>query len=270
MSILNLTPDSFSDRGKYLNASPTKLAETIKSHIAAGATFLDVGGQSTRPGAPQVSSSEELSRILPAIEIIRSLPEAKNVAISIDTYRADVAEQAIKAGAHIVNDVSAGLLDDNMLPTVARLGCTFCLMHMRGTPKTMIKLAEYPDGVLPTVAWELLSRVKAAEEAGIRRWRMILDPGIGFAKNQQQNLALLRGLNDLRRQPGLRGFPWLLGTSRKAFVGRVTGVETAEERQWGTAATVAAAIHGGADIVRVHDVEEMAQVAKMADAIWRV
>jgi 2-amino-4-hydroxy-6-hydroxymethyldihydropteridine diphosphokinase/dihydropteroate synthase len=270
MSILNLTPDSFSDGGQHFEASPSTLAETIKHQIRTGATILDLGGQSTRPGAPQVSSSEELARILPAIEAIRSVPEAENAAISIDTYRADVAEAAIKAGAHIVNDVSAGRMDENMLPTVAKLGCTVCLMHMRGTPETMLKLAHYPDGVVETVGRELLDRVREAEAAGIRRWRIVLDPGIGFAKTQEHNLELLRRLEDLRRYPGLQGLPWLVGTSRKAFVGKITGVRNAADRKWGTAAAVTAAIQGGADIVRVHDVRQMAQVAKMADAIWRV
>jgi 2-amino-4-hydroxy-6-hydroxymethyldihydropteridine diphosphokinase/dihydropteroate synthase len=270
MSILNLTPDSFSDGGQNFNISADELAKTVKSHITSGATILDLGGQSTRPNAPQIHPSEELSRVLPAIKLIRSLSEAQSVAISIDTYRADVAEAAIKAGAHIVNDVSAGLMDENMLPTVAKLGCTICLMHMRGTPSTMKTLAHYPSGVIPTVGQELLSRVRAAEAAGIRRWRIILDPGIGFAKAQQHNLEILRRLDELRRYPGLEGFPWLVGTSRKAFVGRITGVGEARERVWGTAAAVAAAVQGGADVVRVHDVGEMGQVVKMADAVWRV
>lgn len=270
MSIINLTPDSFSDGGKNFNLDERRLREVVESHISAGATILDLGGQSTRPGAKQVSSAEELARVLPAIEMIRSLPQARNVAISIDTYRADVAEETIKAGAHIINDVSAGLMDDAMLSTVAKLGCTVCLMHMRGTPENMNTLANYPDGVVETVGRELLERLKAAEAAGIRRWRIILDPGIGFAKNQEHNLELLRRLSDLRSYPGLQGFPWLVGTSRKAFVGRITGVKEAKDRTWGTAAAVTAAIQGGADIVRVHDVEEMGQVAKMADAVWRV
>ncbi|KAF2124998.1 folic acid synthesis protein-like protein [Dothidotthia symphoricarpi CBS 119687] len=270
MSILNVTPDSFSDGGKNYNIDQVTLTNTIKSHITSGATILDIGGQSTRPGAVQVSSSEELSRILPAIKLIRSLREANNLAISIDTYRADVAEESIKAGAHIINDVSAGLMDDAMLHTVAKLGCTVCLMHMRGTPETMSKLTSYPDGIIETVGRELLDRVRAAEAAGIRRWRIILDPGIGFAKTQEQNLEILRRMGELRQYPGLQGFPWLVGTSRKAFVGKITGVKEAKDRKWGTAAAVTAAIQGGADIVRVHDVEEMGQVAKLADAIWRV
>ena len=270
MSILNITPDSFSDGGKNYGIDEAILSETIRSHISSGATILDVGAQSTRPGAVQVSCDEELGRLLPVVKLIRSLPEARNVAISVDTYRADVAKASLDAGADLVNDVSAGLMDGTMLATVAKLGCTICMMHMRGTPETMNSLASYPDGVIETVGRELLERVRKAEEAGIRRWRIILDPGIGFAKNQEHNLELLRRQSDLRKYPGLGGLPWLVGTSRKAFVGRITGVEEAKDRIWGTAAAVTAAIQGGADIIRVHDVEEMTQVAKMADAIWRV
>ncbi|KAF2196752.1 folic acid synthesis protein-like protein [Delitschia confertaspora ATCC 74209] len=270
MSILNLTPDSFSDGGKNYHVDTSVLTTTMKSHIAAGATILDLGGQSTRPGAVQVSAEEELARVLPAIDLIRSIPEATNIAISVDTYRSDVAAAAIQKGADIVNDVSAGLMDERMLGTMAELGCTVCLMHMRGTPETMNELASYPDGVVETVGRELLGRVQAAEAAGVRRWRIILDPGIGFAKTQEHNLELLRRLHELRNYPGLQGLPWLVGTSRKAFVGRITGVKEAKERTWGTAAAVTAAIQGGADIIRVHDVEEMGQVARMADAVWRV
>ena len=142
-------------------------------------------------------------------------------------------------------------------------------MHMRGTPDTMTKLTDYPDGIIEGVGNELLARVWEAERAGIRRWRIMLDPGIGFAKTQAQNIELLRRLGELRDFEGLRGFPWVVGASRKGFIGKVTGVEQASERKWGTAATVAAAVQGGADVVRVHDVQEMGQVVKMADAIWR-
>jgi 2-amino-4-hydroxy-6-hydroxymethyldihydropteridine diphosphokinase/dihydropteroate synthase len=268
MSILNVTPDSFSDGGKNYDRDEDALRRTILEHVEAGATIIDVGGQSTRPGAVQADSEEELRRVLPAINVMRSL-NLDNVAISVDTYRADVAEAAIKAGAHIINDVSAGLMDDNMLHTAAKLACTICLMHMRGTPETMNYMTDYPNGLLETIGQELLERVHAAEEAGIRRWRIILDPGIGFAKTQEQNLELLRRFEELRAYPGLENFPWLVGTSRKAFIGRITGVKEAKERIWGTAASVAAAVQGGADIVRVHDVREMAQVARMSDAIWR-
>ncbi|KAI8938403.1 hypothetical protein NX059_004298 [Plenodomus lindquistii] len=269
MSILNVTPDSFSDGGQNYNIDESTLINTIKHHVDAGATIIDVGGQSTRPDAEQICQAEESARVLPAVKLIRSIPETKNIAISIDTYRADVAEECIKAGADIINDVSAGVMDDRMLPTAARLGCTICLMHMRGTPETMNKLTSYPDGVVETVGRELLERVRTAEAAGIRRWRIILDPGIGFAKTQEQNLELLRRQADLRNFPGLEGLPWLVGTSRKRFIGNVTGAQKASERVWGTAAAITAAIQGGADIVRVHDVSPMVQVAAMADAIWR-
>jgi 2-amino-4-hydroxy-6-hydroxymethyldihydropteridine diphosphokinase/dihydropteroate synthase len=269
MSILNVTPDSFSDGGKNYDLDNDALGKTILEHVEAGASIIDVGGQSTRPGSVQANSIEELRRVLPAIKLIRSL-DLDNVAISVDTYRADVAEAAIMAGAHIINDVSGGLMDKNMLPTAARLGCTICLMHMRGTPETMSSLTSYPNDLISTVGAELLSRVHAAEDAGIRRWRIILDPGIGFAKTQTQNLELQRRFEELRAYPGLENFPWLVGTSRKAFIGRITGVTEARERVWGTAASVAASVQGGADVVRVHDVKEMGQVVKVADAIWRV
>jgi 2-amino-4-hydroxy-6-hydroxymethyldihydropteridine diphosphokinase/dihydropteroate synthase len=280
MAILNLTPDSFSDGGLHAPAlkentrshhdgevvSNESLDMLVNSFVQGGATIIDIGGQSSAPYAPDITSAEEISRTAPAI---RRMTTSKT-AISIDTYRASVAEAAVQAGADIINDISAGLLDPEMLPTLARLGKTVCLMHMRGTPATMTKLTSYPAGLIPTIANELLARVAAAEEAGIRRWRIILDPGIGFAKTRAQNLEILNRLDELRDWPGLRGLPWLLGSSRKGFVGKITGVEVPSERTWGTAATVAAAIRGGADIVRVHDVREMAQTAKMADAIWRV
>ncbi|GAB7351187.1 hypothetical protein MBLNU459_g1631t1 [Dothideomycetes sp. NU459] len=271
MSILNVTPDSFSDGGINVPTDESSLRATIQSHIRAGATIIDVGGQSSRPSAPDVSEEEEIRRVLPAIRIIKSLPEARNVAISVDTYRAIVAEAAVQAGAHIVNDISGGLLDPRMLSTVARLGCTVCLMHMRGTPATMTSKENctYSNGLIPTIADELLERIHAAEDAGIRRWRIMLDPGVGFAKTQEQNLEILRRQGELRDWPGLRGLPWLLGSSRKGFIGKITGVKEARARVWGTAATVTAAVQGGADVVRVHDVDEMAKVVMMSDAIWR-
>ncbi|MCJ1478201.1 trifunctional dihydropteroate synthetase [Lambiella insularis] len=269
MAILNLTPDSFSDGGVH-PSSPSSLLPIIRSIVTSGATILDIGGQSTRPHAPQVSPTEELGRILPAIQMIRSMQEFANLAISVDTYRASVAAAAIAAGADIINDVSAGTMDPAMLPTAAKLGCTVVLMHMRGTPGTMNSLTTYPNGLITTVASELLTRVRAAEEAGIFRWRIMLDPGIGFAKKEAQNLEVLRGLGELRQWEGLQAFPWVVGASRKAFIGRITGVKEAGQRGWGTAGTVAAAVQGGADVVRVHDVAEMSQVVKISDAIWRV
>ncbi|KAJ5051946.1 uncharacterized protein L3040_001707 [Drepanopeziza brunnea f. sp. 'multigermtubi'] len=308
MAILNATPDSFSDGGKVprkqegtnkFNSSPNRITgfvipqrdgdvpvfaigESSKWGDAlmtkavlgfdSGGVICDIGGQSTAPGVAEVSVEEETRRVLLAIEEIRDLETThsyKEFSFSVDTYRASVAEAAINSGANIINDVSAGQMDPEMLPTMARLGVTVILMHMRGTPRTMNKLTEYPSGLIPTIAAELLERVAEAEAAGIRRWRIILDPGIGFAKTVEQNLEILRRLEELRDWPGLRGLPWLVGSSRKNFIGKVTGVKKPDERTWGTAATVAAAVHGGADIVRVHDVTEMQQVVKMADAIWR-
>ena len=270
MLILNMTPDSFSDGGMHAPVDASAVAtRTMSALRSAGAHILDIGGQSTRPGAEDVGADEELSRILPTIRAIRHAPGGNDICISVDTFRAHVAAEAIAAGADFINDVSAGAMDDEMLPTVARLGVTVCLMHMRGTPSTMNGLAAYPDGVVPTVARELARRVQAAEEAGIPRWRMVLDPGIGFAKTQTQNLELLRSFSDLRDFEDLRGLPWLVGPSRKAFIGRITGVSDARDRVWGTATAVSAAVAGGADIVRVHDASEMTQVVRMADAIWR-
>lgn len=269
MVILNMTPDSFSDGGENCNDGEF-IRDKSSQIIADGATIIDVGGQSTAPGAPEVSPEVEVSRVLPTIQGIKDGNSPKNVAISIDTYRASVARAAVEAGADIINDVSSGQQDPDMLSTMAQLGKTVCLMHMRGTPATMNTLTNYePEGLIPTIAKELLERVAEAEAAGIRRWRIILDPGIGFAKTQDQNLEILRRMDELRDWPGLRGLPWLIGTSRKKFIGNVTGVKIPRERDWGTAATVTAAIQGGADIVRVHS-PSMALVAKMADAIFRV
>lgn len=278
MRILNVTPDSFSDGGTHfrkLDASAalngafwTQTNSVPDDHSSF--SIVDVGGQSSAPGAKEISAEEEISRVGPYIEAMREFYHGKGVAICVDTYRAAVAEAAVEAGAEIINDISAGQLDPDMLPTMARLGKTICLTHMRGTPTTMNDLVDYsPAGVIATIARELLARVAAAEEAGNRRWRIILDPGLGFAKTQKQNLEILQRLEELRDWPGLKGLPWLVGPSRKSFVGRITGVKEPNQRVWGTAATVAAAVQGGADIVRVHDVKEMAQVVKMSDAIWR-
>ena len=272
MAILNLTPDSFSDGGFHDASDMKAIQAQVSSFVESGATIVDVGGQSTRPKAELLTASAELDRILPAIRAIRSMPESRRIAISVDTFYSEVAREAVAAGADIINDISAGVLDPMMLPIMAQLGKTVVLMHMRGDPHTMTKLTQYPNGVVHDVANELSERVNAAEAAGIPRWRIILDPGIGFAKNQKQNLELLRRLPELRAapmHPNLQGLPWLVGTSRKGFIGKITGVQEADKRLMGTAAAITASIAGGADIVRVHDVEEMTQLGKMADAIYR-
>lgn len=271
MSILNVTPDSFSDGGDNQPTDKGKLKETVAAQIANGAAIIDIGGQSSRPNAPDITAEEEITRILPAIEAIKSLPEASKIAISVDTYRASVAEAAVKAGAHIINDISAGLLDQDMLPTIARLGCTYVMMHMRGTPATMqsTENTSYPNGLIRTIASELRSRLLAAQEAGIYRWRIILDPGVGFAKTTEQNAQLLGNFAQLRNTRDLCRYPWVVGSSRKGFIGQLTGAEEARDRMEGTAATVTAAVAGGAEIVRVHDVKAMSRVVKMADAMYR-
>ncbi|KAH8597319.1 Dihydropteroate synthase-like protein [Bisporella sp. PMI_857] len=273
MQIINVTPDSFSG-GRDTSLSSDALSEAIAAIESSTVSIVDVGGQSSAPGAKEVSAEEEIRRVKGLIENLDDHRrdgglKNQNFAISIDTYRADVVEATSNLGVDIINDISAGALDPKMLPTMAQTGLTVCLMHMRGDPTTMNKLTSYPDGLIPTIASELLARIEAAEAAGIRRWRIILDPGIGFAKTAAQNLEILRRFDELRDWPGLRGFPWLIGSSRKGFIGKITGVEEPNQRVMGTAATVAAAVVGGADIVRVHDLKEMSQVVKMSDAIWR-
>jgi 2-amino-4-hydroxy-6-hydroxymethyldihydropteridine diphosphokinase / dihydropteroate synthase len=272
MAILNLTPDSFSDGGQHSPTDLETLRSTILNVIASGASIIDVGGQSTRPGSTPLSAEEELSRILPALGLIRSLPEAEKVAISIDTFSASVAKAALDAGADIINDVSGGLLsNDEILDVVAQAAKTVVLMHMRGTPATMTSITHttYPTGFVKEVGDELVLRVNAAERAGIPRWRILLDPGIGFAKNLEQNLTLLRDLKALRERKEFSGLAWVLGTSRKKFIGTITGKSEPRGRVLGTAATVVASIAGGADVVRVHDVAEMREVVAMSDAIYR-
>ncbi|KAI4257020.1 MAG: hypothetical protein L6R42_005905 [Xanthoria sp. 1 TBL-2021] len=393
MAILNLTPDSFSNDGKHTPTfSPSSLRPQLNSLRHHQIPILDIGGQSTRPHASPLSAKEELARILPTLQFLRADPVFNNILLSIDTYHSSVARACIEAGADIINDISGGLMDPEMFPTIAELGCTYILMHMRGNPETMNSLTSYPDGVINGIATELNERVQKAMEAGIRRWRIILDPGIGFAKTGPQNLEVMRKLPELREREGLKGLPWCVGVSRKRFIGKITGVprgagreeeemlmkesgpryidtsndgsgevdkkikgvetigpqysnastnntsearkidgeprtlrnktgpsyinndpkpdtttppppsptlpkinqtpkphpdnptspppstttpnptndEEMQSRISGTAAAVTACIQGGADIVRVHDWEEMSKVARMGDAVWRV
>ena len=266
MSILNLTSDSFSDGGKHsLNCA--QIVETVHQMVEDGAQIIDIGGQSTRPNAVEVSVQEEIDRVVPAITAIRQA--GMKVPISIDTYRSKVAEAAITAGADIINDVSAGLLDEKMLYTAAQLNAPIILMHMRGTPQNMNAFANYDGDLIEIIGRELRERVEEAVKAGIRRWNIILDPGLGFAKTGAHNIEIMRRLEELRILPGLNGMPWLLGPSRKRFIERITGEKKPCERFWGTAGAVAACVQGGADIIRIHDTKEMSKVVKMSDAIWR-
>lgn len=262
MGVLNVTPDSFSDGGQF-NTQAAAIAQ-VRRMVTAGASILDIGGQSTRPNAEDVSLQEELQRVVPVIRAIRAEPDLSDCPISVDTTKAAVAEAAIAAGATLVNDISGALFDPTMLETVSALGVSIVLMHIRGTPKTMQQLTQYDD-VVADVAAALKERAAAAIAAGIQPDRIILDPGIGFAKTVDQNLALLRGIPTLRSL----GYPLLIGPSRKSFIGHILNQPEPTQRIWGTAAACCAAIAHHADIVRVHDVAEMVDVCRVADAIWR-
>jgi dihydropteroate synthase len=257
MGILNVTPDSFSDGGLYLDAA-AGVARAMAME-AAGADIIDIGGESTRPGSAGVSADEEMRRILPVIEKLRG---KIRIPISVDTSKAEVAEAAALAGAEILNDVT-GLRNDPRIAEVARrrrLG--LILMHMRGTPRTMQK-AVFARDVIHDVSSGLRRSVALALKAGVAKSRLVVDPGIGFGKSHEQNCELIRRLPELAKL----GFPLLIGTSRKSFLGAVLKQIAETDRIWGTAATVAASILQGAHVVRVHDVEEMAQVALVADAV---
>ncbi|KAI9916586.1 hypothetical protein PsorP6_018202 [Peronosclerospora sorghi] len=261
MGILNVTPDSFSDGAAFQTTRDA--VETALALERAGVDMIDIGGESSRPGADPVREEEEVERVVP---VIRGIRAHSNLPISIDTTKAAVARHAVRAGANVVNDISAGRHDENMLAVVAELRVPIVLMHMRGTPQTMTRLKEYED-VVAEVADVLKERVAAAEAAGIFRWNIIVDPGIGFAKARVQNLTLLRKLATIKQT--CHGLPLLVGSSRKGFIGEICGRPNPLDRAWGTAATCAAAVAQRADIVRVHDAAEMVDVAKMSDAIWR-
>lgn len=260
MGVLNVTPDSFSDGGLY--DAPAAALTQAQALVAAGADILDVGGQSTRPQAETVTTEEEQNRVVPVIQAIRAV--GITTPISIDTTRSIVARAAIAAGATWVNDISGGTYDPDMLSTVAKLDVPIVLMHIRGTPKTMQQMTEYKD-LIGVIRECLQARVEAAIAAGIDPARIAIDPGIGFAKTGSQNLEILRRLSDLKF-----GYPLLVGTSRKSFIGHILNQPDPKQRVWGTAATCCAAIAGGADILRVHDVRELREVCLVADAIWRV
>jgi dihydropteroate synthase len=259
MGVLNVTPDSFSDGGQY-HTLETALRQA-RHLVQSGADLLDIGGQSTRPQAVEVSLEEELGRVIPVIKAIRQEME---VPISVDTTRAVVAEAAIAAGANVVNDISGATFDPQMLSVVARLGVPVVLMHIRGTPQTMQKLTDYDD-LIGEIRTFLHQRMGAAIAAGIQPTHIAIDPGIGFAKTAEQNLEILRRLPEFRSL----NCPVLVGASRKSFIGRILDQANPKERVWGTAATCCAAISGGADIVRVHDLPEMWDVCRVADAIYR-
>lgn len=256
MGVLNVTPDSFSDGGLWLDPEAA-IPHAIRM-VSEGAGIVDVGGESTRPGAAPVSEDEELRRVIPVIE---TLAAQVSVPVSIDTRKPAVAEAALEAGASIVNDTSGEEFDPAMDEVVARAGAALVVMHSRGTPSTMRTLTDYDDVVRQTTSF-LTDRAQQAADAGVDTAAIALDPGIGFAKSPSQSLELLAGLGDLVGT----GWPVVIGTSRKSFIGATLGVPE-DQRLEGTAATVAWAVAQGAHVVRVHDVEAMARVVRMTEAI---
>jgi dihydropteroate synthase len=257
MGILNITPDSFADGGLHLDPAAAEAAAVEME--ARGADLIDVGGESTRPGAEPVDADEERARIEPVLE---RLAGHLRVPLSIDTYKAVVAQAAIDRGAAIVNDISALRYDPELASVVARAGVALILMHNRGRSREMYRAADYRN-VAEDVAAELDERISAAGAAGIPRERLIVDPGIGFAKRAEQSLAMIAGLPALARLER----PVLVGPSRKSFLRTALGDRAADEREWATAAAVTASVLLGAHIVRVHGVPEMVDVVRTADAI---
>ena len=254
MGILNVTPDSFSDGGQYLDAEQAiRRGEKL---AADGADIIDIGGESSRPGSDPVSLAEELRRVLP---VLRELAKKVSIPLSIDTYKSEVANEALDAGAEIVNDISGLRSDPLMADTVSAHDACMVLMHMKGTPKTMQEEPTYGN-VVGEVSAFLRQQSRYAQHAGIHK--IILDPGIGFGKTVEHNLELLRRLEELTNL----GFPILVGPSRKAFIGKLLDAPV-EERLEGTVAAVTASILRGASIVRVHDVRAMKRVATVADAL---
>lgn len=259
MGILNVTPDSFSDGGEYHEQQ--KAVNQALIMVKDGADIIDIGGQSTRPGASDVGLEEELNRVIPVIEAIR---EKTDIPISIDTTKAEVAKRAIASGADIINDISGGTFDPQMLDTASSLAVPIILMHIRGTPQTMQTMTDYED-LIGEIKDFFLERIALCLEKGIEKSHIILDPGIGFAKSYEQNLELLNQIEELKNI----GFPVLIGTSRKSFIGKILNENDPTKRVWGTAATCYHAIAQGADIIRVHDVAQMFDVAKIADVLTR-
>jgi dihydropteroate synthase len=261
MGVLNVTPDSFSDGGKFFETrSAVAQALAIEK---AGADLIDIGAESTRPGSLGTAAAEELRRLLPVLEALRG---KLKIPISVDTRKAAVAEAALRAGAQIINDVSGLRHDRELVRVAARYKAPLILMHMRGEPQSMQKTPFARDAMKDVLAG-LRASLKIARDAGITKSQIVLDPGIGFGKSFAQNYELLQKLPQLARL----GYPLLVGTSRKGFLGKTLAragkTALPEDRIWGTATTVTASILWGAHIVRVHDVEEMVEVSRVADCL---
>jgi dihydropteroate synthase len=259
MGILNVTPDSFSERGTYFDKDAA--IERALAMVEDGADIIDVGGESTRPGSDPLPVDEELRRVLP---VIKALAPRVSIPLSIDTYKADIARRALDAGAAMVNDISGLRFDPDMPKVVASYDAAVVIMHIKGTPQHMQQNPRY-DALIPEILDYLRISIRLAQKFGVREDRMIIDPGIGFGKTFDHNLEILRYLHEFT----LLEKPVLIGPSRKAFLGKILGDAPPSNRLEGTAAAVAISIMNGVHMVRVHDVKEMVKVAKVADAIKR-
>jgi dihydropteroate synthase len=259
MGILNVTPDSFSDGGQFNQLD--KAVNHGLMMVKQGADMIDIGGQSTRPGAKQITLEEELERVIPVVE---SLRQQSSIPISVDTTRREVARAAIAVGADLINDISGATFEPEILQLVAENQLPIILMHIRGNPETMQSLTDYQD-LIPEICQFFQEQINQAREWGVKRSQIILDPGIGFAKNYQQNIDILKNIQQIKKL----GFPILIGTSRKSLIGQILNQENPQKRVWGTAATCCHAISQGVDILRVHDISEMADVIKVADVLYR-
>jgi len=259
MGVINVTPDSFSDGGRFRN--PDRALAHARRLVDDGAHLLDVGGESTRPGAEPVSAEQEIRRVIPVIEAIRAELE---VPVSIDTMKPEVMRQAVAAGAGLINDVN-GLRDPGALATAAALEVPVCIMHMQGQPRTMQQAPEYTD-VVEALLMFFRERVRACVDAGIDERNLVLDPGFGFGKTLNHNLALLAGLDRFREF----GLPILAGLSRKSMLGKLTGRKQPGDRTAASVAAAVLAIERGADIVRVHDVAETVDAVKLVEALRQV
>ncbi|MEM6445883.1 MAG: dihydropteroate synthase [Cyanobacteria bacterium P01_D01_bin.123] len=259
MGVLNVTPDSFSDGGLY--DTRDRALQQARHLIAAGADLIDIGGESSRPGSAPVDIEEELRRIVPTIAAIRA---ESDIPISVDTTKAGVLEKAVTAGADILNDISAGRFDPEMLLVAARLNVPVMLMHLKGTPRTMQRSPTYRD-VIDDIYAHLEERIEAAARCGISRKNIAIDPGIGFGKTLEHNLSLLANCTQFRSL----GCPIVIGASRKSFIGTILDRPSPQERLWGTGAACSIAIANGADCIRVHDLNQMKDICAIADAIVR-
>ncbi len=259
MGILNVTPDSFSDGGKY-NTLETAFSRAVNL-IQDGADIIDIGGESSKPGASPVSCEEELSRVVPIIKKIRS---NYDIPISIDTTKSEVAQNALDAGANIVNDISGLNFDEHMVDIVAQAQCPICIMHMKGTPKTMQKNPVY-DNVIGEIKLFFKKQINYAVSKGISKKNIILDPGIGFGKRVEDNLIILNRFMEFKEF----GCPMLIGPSRKSFIGAILDNRNVDERLYGTLGSIASAVNNGANILRVHDVRATNDMLAVMNSIYK-